>query len=302
MRLPEPFDDVPVRFATIGPEVDALPELSPRLRATDDTVFYQYGPVGVLVEGTSQVTIDVDRPMPEDFDVSVLADLDVDDVVRSFTVGAIPRMLFLHSGVFCLHGSLLDVDGCHVVVCGHSTAGKSTTVSYLWRHHGARVLVDDVVPVSVVDARAIARPYSRPVTLLDDAVDRIGLERDDLELVSLGHRFKFVLDMATPAGPVPIDLMVVLVRGEEGSPPIDVVHLAGAERLRRVVRASNVVGLSSLGRRWASFFTWSTGVASACPVVEITRHPDLDTLAEVASTIIGLAASASADRAGTVGP
>jgi hypothetical protein len=297
MELPEPFAHVEVVYEAIPPErVEALGlvDLGRRIRANDTAVLYRLGPLAILIEGTQRVTVDTNQQLADDeedqteWEREVAGDISSDDLIESLRIGFVPRTLFLHAGYFCLHGSLVQIGDRTVVICGHSTAGKSTTVSYLWHHHNATVLIDDVVPVEMVDGVAIATPYQRPVSLLDDAMDRIGLERTDVNVLDLGTRIKFVLEMARASGPVLIDAMVIIERAEDlgVDGPLRVREITGAERLRRVVRATNVTGLASLGQRSMRYFDWSTAYASAVPILEIQRSPEADTLAEIAQLIV----------------
>ena len=299
MELPAPFAEVEVVYEAITPErVDALGlvKLGYRTSASDSAVLYRYDPLAILIEGTRRVTVDTNQQLPDDDDddddvrpePAVASGISPNELIEALRIGFVPRTLFLHSGRFCLHGSLVRIGERTVIICGHSTAGKSTTVSYLWHHHDAKVLIDDVVPVEMVDGVAIATPYQRPVSLLGDAMDRIGLDRTDVDVLELGTRVKFVLEMAEASGPVPIDAMVILERaddlGDDG--PVRVREITGAERLRRVVRATNVSGLASLGERSMPYFEWSTAYAAAVPVLEIQRDPEADTLADIAQLIV----------------
>ena len=124
--LPAPFDQVPVR---VGPEavaaaVDAasLHAINEFVSADDDTVVFRADLITLVVQGTGAVTIDV-RPGVHD------------DLVAALLYGYAMRVLFLHAGVFSMHGSLVrvatDVGGRTVAIAGHSGAGKSLSLIHI---------------------------------------------------------------------------------------------------------------------------------------------------------------------------
>jgi hypothetical protein len=135
--LPPPFDHVPVRVgpAAVEAAVDttSLHAINEFTSLDDDTVVFRNDLVTLVVQGTGAVSVDV-RPGVHD------------DAVDAMLYGYAMRLLFLHAGVFSLHGSLVRVptgDGERTVaIAGHSGAGKSTTVSYLAAQHGASILIE----------------------------------------------------------------------------------------------------------------------------------------------------------------
>jgi hypothetical protein len=235
--------------------------------------------VTLVVQGTREVSVDV-RPGVHD------------DVVDAMLYGYAMRVLFLHAGVFALHGSLVRVatDGGErtVAIAGHSGAGKSTTVSYLAAHHGASILIDDVLPITVADGVAVAHPFDRPVHLLPDAAARLGMDAAGVTGDLSSGIGKLVADIASASGPVVIDQLVLVTLGEpDAIEPLTVTSVTGAERLRYVVRASNSSGLMSFGRRADAYVAWAMQVASALEVTHIVRAPGIDTLDTVARHIVG---------------
>ena len=284
--LPPPFDRVPVR---VGPAVvDAAVDMA-SLRAInefvslyDDTVVLRNDVVTLVVQGTSAVSIDV-RPGVHD------------DVVDALLYGYAMRVLFLHAGVFNLHGSLVRFttggsggSGRTVAVAGHSGAGKSTTVSYLAAAYGASILIDDVLPITLEDGLAIAHPFDRPVHLLPDAATRLGMDATDVWEGPSSGIGKLVADIASASGPVAIDELVIVTLGEpDAAEPLTITTVTGAERLRYVVRASNSTGLTSFGKRADAYLAWAMQVASAVEITHIVRAPGADTLDAVARHIIG---------------
>lgn len=282
-KLPSPFADVAVTVGPVTVDRAGLQPFAEHTWADDQTVVFMTDVFTVAILGVSGVEIDV-RPgvHPE--------------VVEALLYGYVMRSLFRHAGVFSLHASLVRFgDGPSsrtVAVAGHSGAGKSTTVSYAAARHGADLLVDDVVPVTVAAGVATAHPFARPVHLVADAATRLGFDAsrvsDDLG-ESVG---KLVVDLASTSGPVPIDHLVVLGLGEpDATDAMEVRTIRGAERLRHVVRNSNVTGLASLGSRAQPYLRWATDLASAVPMTQVIRRPGDDTLDDVVGCLVDGSAS-----------
>jgi len=245
----------------------------------DDTVVFRNDSLTLVVQGTSAVSIDLRSGVH-------------DDLVEALLYGYAMRVLFLHAGVFNLHGSLVrvgaDGSGRTVAVVGHSGAGKSTTVSYLAATYGASILIDDVLPITVDEGVAIAHPFDRPVHLLPDAAIRLGMDATAVSEDPSSGIGKLVADIASASGPVAIDELVVVTLGEpDATEPLTITSVTGAERLRYVVRASNSTGLMSFGKRADAYLAWAVQVAAAVEITHIVRSPGADTLDAVARHILG---------------
>jgi hypothetical protein len=280
--LPAPFEHVPVH---VGPHaVDAalastsLTKLSEFTSLNDDTVVFRTEMMTLVVQGTDAVTINV---APEVHP----------DLVDAILYGYAMRLLLLHAGVFSLHGSLVRVGDRTVAIAGHSGAGKSTTVSHLATAHGATVLIDDVLPITVADGIATAHPFDRPVHLLPDAATRLGLDATGVSDDPASGIGKLVANIASATGPVVVDHLVMLTLraadAPEDSDPLTITTVTGAERLRYVVRTSNSTGLMSFGARADPYLAWAMQLASAVDVTHIVRSPGTDTLDAVARHIVG---------------
>lgn len=280
--LPAPFDHVPVH---VGPQAIAaalastsLTTLSEFTSLNNDTVVFRGDSLTLVVQGTDAVTIDV---APEVHP----------DLVDAMLYGYAMRVLLLHAGVFSLHGSLVRVGNRTVAIAGHSGAGKSTTVSHLATAHGATVLIDDVLPITVADGIATAHPFDRPVHLLPDAATRLGLDATGVSDDPASGIGKLVADIASATGPVVVDHLVMLTLSAPDAPddrdPLTITAVTGAERLRYVVRTSNSTGLMSFGARADPYLAWAMQLASAVDVTHIVRSPGADTLDAVARHIAG---------------
>lgn len=272
MPLPDAVLGARVRQASV-PALEQGQVLSEWVRATPDAVRYEHAGLRILVRGTDEVVVDCDPEADE-------------TVLEAMLYGFAARTLLLHRGTFSVHGSLVELQGRGLALGGHSGAGKSTTAIELSRHHGARVVIDDVLPISLVDGRPIAEPFERPLHLTDHAFERAGFAEGDATRVGTGEITKLAVGVLPPTGPVALHELVVLGRDESpGAPPLTVTELRGAERLRRLVWLSNVSGLASLGPRSAAYFAWSTAVAAALPVVELVRADGADTLQAVGTAL-----------------
>jgi len=280
--LPAPFDHVPVH---VGPHAVAaalastsLTELGEFTSLNDDTVVFRTEMMTLVVQGTEAVTIDV---APEVHP----------DLVDAILYGYAMRLLLLHAGMFSLHGSLVRVGNRTVAIAGHSGAGKSTTVSHLATAHGATVLIDDVLPITVADGVATAHPFDRPVHLLPDAATRMGLDATGVSDDPAEGIGKLVANIASATGPVVVDHLVMLTLRAPDAPddsdPLTITTVTGAERLRYVVRTSNSTGLMSFGARADPYLAWAMQLASAVDVTHIVRSPGADTLDAVARHIVG---------------
>jgi hypothetical protein len=268
-----------VRRAEVVPLAGAT-EIAPGVEATEDEVRFDQAGLRVLVRHGAEVIVDWDDGADE-------------TMLEALLYGMAARQLLLQRGTFTLHASLVVLDGRGIAIGGHSGAGKSTTALALAREHGARLAVDDVLPVAMEGGQAVAEPFDRPVHLTDHAAAQAGIDLSAGSRVGQGEVAKLAMPLARAEGPVPLHLLVVLDRTDDpAGSPVQVSELRGAERLRRVVRLSNVSGLASLGRRSEAFFAWSTGLAAVVPTIEVTRPEGVDTLDEVA----GLVADRAADR------
>jgi len=287
--LPRALVDAQV---SMSPEMLALPggrQLTDWLTVTPDEALIEHSGIRIMVRGTQEVLVDLD----DGADVDLLAPL---------LYGAVLRTLLLHADIFCLHASVVRHEDSVVAIAGHSGAGKSTTATALARWHGAALLVDDVVPARVVDGRAQVQIFERPVHLTIDAVERLGVNLDEATSVTAGPRGKVALP-ATHFGAtsgeatwIDLDRLVVLsLAGDEpaaddGSPSAVTTliehRVSGAERLRWIVRLSNVTGHPIVRDGGTAYFEWASDLADALSMVNVVRPEGIDTLTEVCAAVL----------------
>jgi hypothetical protein len=260
-----------------------LPEgrqLTEWLVATPDEALIDHEGIRILVRGTREVLVNLD----DDADVDLLAPL---------LYGITIRTLLLHDGIFCVHASVVGHEGSAIAIAGHSGAGKSTTATALARFHGAAFLVDDVVPARVVDGRPQVLVFDRPVHLTSEAIERLGVSLEHATSVTAGPRGK----VAVPAiefGSEPsdvgwhdLDRLVVLSLGAESSDDaLTARPVSGAERLRWIVRLSNVTGHMTLRGEGTPYFEWASALADALAMYAIVRPESVDTLGDVCTAVL----------------
>jgi hypothetical protein len=257
----------------------------------------------VLIRGTDEVLVDVE----EGADTALLGPL---------LYGAVARTLLLHAGIFSLHATVVRHHTTVVALAGPSGVGKSTTATALYEFHGAALLVDDLVPARVVDGRPQVQVFERPVHLTIEAADRLGVRGVvDATVLAPGPRGKIAIPatrFGAAAGEtvwVDLDRLVVLSvasddpddnprENADASTGVVERRVSGADRLRWIVRLSNVTGLSSLGDRSPDYFDWARGLADALDIVNVVRPDDADTLHEVCAAVL---AAGSTTRKGVPG-
>lgn len=173
---------------------------------------------------------------------------------------------------FCLHASAVQVPGGAIGVMGDVGAGKSTTVAGL-AARGRTIVVDDVLPVRMDDAGAWVHGWSRPVHLLPDAAERLGLP-EDLPRLPRADR-KIVLATEGVGEDLRLRLLIDLRRDAALAAPV-AEPLLGLERVTALRANIDGTGMTSTGGRAGAFFRWVTDLANAVPVVRVRRPDDGD--------------------------
>jgi hypothetical protein len=292
--LPRAVVGARVRRAPVPSTLPNGRRLADWLTAVPNEVLVEHSGIRVLVRGTDEVLVDLD----DGADLALVAPL---------LYGHVTRTLLLHAGTFSLHASVVRLDGAVVALGGHNGAGKSTTAAALSQIQGGALLVDDVAPTRVVDGRVQVQVFERPVHLTLDALDRLGLSATDAEVVIRGARGKVAMPVTGFGGPagdarwVEVDRLFALLPesdepehelrdGRAVSREVVAREISGAERLRWVVRLSNVTGLAALGDRAGDYFAWATAVADVLATTEIARSEGTDTLAEVCAAVLAAVA------------
>ena len=181
--------------------------------------------------------------------------------------GWAPRMLRILREEFSLHGSAVIGPAGAVGIMGQSGAGKSTTVSAL-TGRGYGLIIDDVLPVDMVDGVAMVHGWDRPVHLTDEAAGALVLGDPNGPRVSLDGKQQVMLGGDTASRP--LSLIVHLVPDDECE-RVTARALSGVERLSAVIDNSDSTRLSSADGRAPAYFRWATAVAASVPVCELRR-------------------------------
>ncbi len=273
-------------------EVLALPDgrrLTEWLTATPDEALIEQSGIHIMVRGTDEVVVHLDDG----------ADL---DLLAPLLYGVTVRTLLLHADTFCLHASVVRHDGTVFAVAGHSGAGKSTTATALARFHGAALLVDDVVPARVVDGRPQVQVFDRPVHLTLEAAERLGVSLDDATVgdprtagqgrpagdgVRRGTRRSDVARPRPTRRAVARGRRARTRRRDAACRRRCVEHqVTGAERLRWIVRLSNVTGHPTVRGGAPPTSNGRPTLADALSMVNIVRPEGEDTVTEVCEAVL----------------
>jgi hypothetical protein len=199
--------------------------------------------------------------------------------------GWAPRFVRVLREEYVLHASAVTAGDGAVALLGYPGAGKSTTVTGLVQR-GHRLIVDDVVPVDVVDDVPWVHGWERPVHLTDEAADRVGIRAD--ERVGLMDDTKLVTWLPVDPDRRPLRAVIELVASADAT---QVRHrpLRQADRLAALVHHANTSGSSAAGARRESFFAWVTRLATLVDVHRIERPAEgwhLDGVLDAVAAII----------------
>lgn len=209
---------------------DAEPDVVVRLAELEPPVGVEPGPYGLWRDGDRcGVTV----PEVARYETRAGSEILVDPVpqaepgaVRLFVLGSMMGAVMMQRDHLVLHGSAFRVGDACAVVLGSSGAGKSTLAAELDRR-GLAVLSDDVVPVD--DAGRALPGYPR-IKLWGDALERLGIDSEDLERVRDKHE-KFQLPLAH-AEQEPLPLRWVYVLERHGDSELALAPVRGAESFR----------------------------------------------------------------------
>ncbi|MCX6397545.1 MAG: hypothetical protein NTV23_13750 [Propionibacteriales bacterium] len=140
--------------------------------------------------------------------------------VRLFLLGSMMGALMMQRDHLVLHGNAVRIGDACAVVVGRSGAGKSTLAAEFARR-GLDVLSDDVVPV---DRTGMALTGYPRIKLWDDALERLGVDKDSLERIHTSHE-KFQLPVRrSRSEPVRLRWIYVLERHEGDALTLAPVH------------------------------------------------------------------------------
>ena len=181
----------------------------------------------------------------------------------------------------------MDLGGAAVAIAGGRGAGKTTT-SLLLARRGARLLGDDVLPLTNVDDSVLHRTTGRDLRVDRQTATAVGL---DLARAGRGAATGKLSIVQPPAEPGPLDAVVVLAEA-----PVDSTEsrrLSGADAVEAI--HANALRLPLLRRLWAAeLFAWAGAVATLVPVHAVRRPAGGWSGEQVAAAVEAVAA----DRGG----
>lgn len=249
---------------------------------TRDEGFMQMAPGEFLaiIEDVGRMHVTADRVVVDPLPGRSVAEMDY------LVYGWAPRWVRILREEYALHASAVIVGSGALALMGFSGAGKSTTTTALV-HRGYDLLIDDVLPVDLVDGRPFVHGWERPVHLVDDAAAHFAIPADSR--VGKLTSSKVSATLPQVAGEWPL-LAAVELCAEDDADTVTSRRLAGADRLRAVLEHANGAGFSAADGRSRSFFDWATTLASAVEVVRITRPTTgwhLDAVIDAIESVIG---------------
>ena len=266
----------PPAFRIAEPVLDSLlPAGTGRIVADSRYAIVEAADVGTFaVAGGSRVFVDP-APTAEE------------GAVSAWLHGTVAALLLAQRGQFALHASVVEIDGVGVAVAGPRRVGKSTTALRL-AQLGHPLVTDDVSPLTIRDV-VMVHPFARPVYVLAETAETLGLDVADARPVLPEHP---KLALAAVSGePVRLGAVAALeARGAAAG--VHAVPRAGAQAHWSV--ALNVYRRDLLREVWErEMFVWAGRVAQEVAVYAVTRPADGWTADVVARAVERIAVSRS---------
>jgi HPr Serine kinase C-terminal domain len=202
--------------------------------------------------------------------------------LQAWLFSTITALLLAQRGRFALHSSVVDLHGAGIALAGPRGAGKSATALRLVQR-GHELIADDVAPLRL-NRRAIVTPYGRPIHVLPETAEAIGLDLSEAVPLSNGES---KLELPPPSSrESPLHAIVVL-RPEPGA---ELAATAERGAAAAALVAENVYRAEILASIYArEIFEWAATVAAQAKVFILRRPEGNWTLDSVYSTIEELA-------------
>ena len=187
---------------------------------------------------------------------------------------------------FALHASAVVAGEWAFAVMGFSGAGKSTTATALTRR-GYHLLIDDVLPVDLVDDVPHVHGWIRPVHLTDEAAAHFDIRGE--ARVGVSPLGKLAAELPSVGGSWPLRAAIELWP-DANATKVSTQRLVGGGKMQAILNNANGSGLASADGRAPSLFEWSTRLAQRIDVYRVTRPATgwhLDTVVEQVIGVIG---------------
>jgi HPr Serine kinase C-terminal domain len=205
-----------------------------------------------------------------------------DDALTFWLESTVAMLLLAQRGQFALHGSVVEIAGSAVTVCGPRGAGKTTTALRL-EQRGHTVVTDDVTVLSAGQG-ITAHSLAHPVRVLRESAVRLGLDVGAAE--RLADRPKLVIP-SPPQRARAVTAIAELSAGGRGAVACE--RLRGARAHWAVERNAYRGGL--FRPLWgAEMFAWAGRVSAALPVYAVIRPANGWTVDAVAEELERIAA------------
>jgi hypothetical protein len=264
--------DVRFRLSSLPTFADAKSTTVPHLQiVNEDALFTVENAARYLVRSGREVLIDVDAK----------ADL---ALVRLVLFGSVMGMICYQRGLLALHASAVAFGDRVVAFTGPPGAGKSTLAAHCLAD-GAQLVADDVLAVSVDDARrAVAYPGMPSVKLWRDTIANLGRDPEGLR-PDWYRAEKFHMPVDHAKAPLRLDRLYVL-EPDDAAGPGKRTRLTGARAANAIIANSyRVEYLEAAGRR-DLHFRQCTELAKTIEVVRLDRSRDLARVRATAALVI----------------
>lgn len=161
-------------------------------------------------------------------DVDLEPDYDP-QTLELYILGNMLGLLMQQRGLLVMHGNLLEKNGRGLLICGHSTSGKSTLSAALVKEHGFRLVSDDL---AVFDGTGHGVRGAQELKLWRDAIEALRLPLDDLTPLNAQvdkHRWTLNEELGQ-VGRVPL-AGVYILSSENSAQEAEFDELKGMEKL-----------------------------------------------------------------------
>ena len=212
---------------------------------------------------------------PAQIDVFPAADAE-ERSVRTYLYGSAIGALLHVRGLTVLHGSTVRLpDGTAAVICGHSTAGKSTLAAAL-AMRGMPLLADDVTAVQLdAQGQAWCLPGLARTKLWRTALDRLGLSTRASEATRLMPTLdKHVIALDTWPEPAPVRHLVEL---DASGSVLGMRPIRGMDRLTVLMAQVYRPGYLHAMQQEARLLRQAAAIAPQLQMLRVVRPRDGDT-------------------------
>ncbi len=249
-------------------------------------------PVEPMPSGGRKAIIAEDRVRVLGDDGSVIDILATDHIVVSqaapaplcaqFFGGAVALLMAMR-GTAPLHASAVAIDGCAIVVCGTSGAGKSSFAAALIGQ-GGKLISDDLSVLSFDAAgRACVLPGRTTLRLFPDLAGLLGSDPGPSE-INDGGKLRFRPPHVGDVAPIPIGALVHLDASDSAIPRVLATNLL----VQHVYRRAALTRLAGSAARYAMI----DALAAQLPLQRVVglMDRDIDAFERRVRRLIGLGA------------